>query len=178
SVVARGAGHRNRRHPARGREQRSGAPAGGPRRPAAGGRGLPRGGPVAGPLPPVPAADGAGTGLLAARHAAVRPLAARRLGDAELDAQDFALRFARPFLDTLPFAGWLNGHTTATGPVSGLTLDVDWTFRDSLVPGRPETRIRGRGDVALGGGAGGDLRFQPFTVKAVVDLGTVERLVP
>src|SRR5207249_2348260 len=83
SVVARGAGHRNRRHPARGREQRSGAPAGGPRRPAAGGRGLPRGGPVAGPLPPVPAADGAGTGLLAARHAAVRPLAARRLGDAE-----------------------------------------------------------------------------------------------
>src|SRR5207253_7299617 len=34
-------------------------------------------------LPPVPAADGAGTGLLAARHAAVRPLAARRLGDAE-----------------------------------------------------------------------------------------------
>src|SRR5947207_13062 len=60
-----------------------GPAAGGPRRPAAGGRGLPRGGPVAGPLPPVPAADGAGTGLLAARHAVVRPLAARRLGDAE-----------------------------------------------------------------------------------------------
>src|SRR5439155_853023 len=116
------------------------------------------------------------TGHLTALSAADSGLVALR--DAELDAQDFDLEFARPFLDTLPFAGWLNGHTTATGPVSGLTLDVDWTFRDSLVPGRPETRIRGRGDVALGGGAGGDLRFQPFTVKAVVDLGTVERLVP
>jgi len=129
-------------------------------------------------LNPLRLSQGGGTvtGHLTALSAADSGLVALR--DAELDAQDFDLEFARPFLDTLPFAGWLTGHTTATGPVSGLTLDVDWTFRDSLVPGRPETRIRGRGDVALGAGAGGDLRFQPFTVKAVVDLGTVERLVP
>src|SRR5947207_6019322 len=129
-------------------------------------------------LNPLRLSQGGGTvtGHLTALSAADSGLVAPR--DAALDAQDFDLQFARPFLDTLPFAGWLTGHTTATGPVSGLTLDVDWTFRDSLVPGRPETRIRGRGEVALGAGAGGDLRFQPFTVKAVVDLGTVERLVP
>src|SRR5439155_1508475 len=39
-------------------------------------------------------------------------------------------------------------------------------------------RLRAHGGRGVGGGAGGDLRFQPFTVKAVVDLGTVERLVP
>src|SRR5947208_1863410 len=126
-------------------------------------------------LNPLRLSQGGGTvtGHLTVLSAADSGLVALR--DAELDAQDFDLEFARPFLDTLPFAGWLTGHTTATGPVSGLTLDVDWTFRDSLVPGRPETRIRGRGEVALGAGAGGDLRFQPFTVKAVVDLGTGER---
>src|SRR2546421_13080511 len=64
----------------------------------------------------------------------------------------------------------------STGPVSGLTLDIDWVFRDSLVPGHPATRIRGRGEVGLGGSG---LRFQPFTVEAAaVDWGTVERLGP
>ncbi len=129
-------------------------------------------------LNPLRLSQGGGTvtGRLTALSAADSGLVALR--DAELDAQDFDLEFARPFLDTLPFAGWLTGHTTATGPVSGLTLDIDWTFRDSLVPGRPETRIRGRGDVALGAGGGGSLRFQPFAETAVVDLGTMERLVP
>ena len=127
-------------------------------------------------LDPLRVSEGGGTvtGRLTALSASDSGLVALR--DADLAAQDFDLEFARPFLDTLPFAGRLSGHTTATGPVSGLTLDIDWVFRDSLVPGHPATRIRGRGEVGLGGSG---LRFQPFTVEAAaVDWGTVERLVP
>ena len=128
-------------------------------------------------LDPLRLSRGGGTvtGRLTALTAADSGLVALR--DADLEAQDFDLEFVRPFLDTLPFAGRLTGHTTATGPVTGLSLSVDWTFRDSLVRGWPETRIRGRGEVGLGGSGG--LRFQPFTVEAAaLDLGTVQRLVP
>src|SRR5207249_6430645 len=104
-------------------------------------------------------AGGAVDGRVTALSVADSGLVALR--DADLDARDFDLEFVRPFLDTLPFAGRLTGHTTATGPVTGLSLSVDWTFRDSLVRGWPETRIRGRGEVGLGGSGG--LRFQPFT---------------
>src|SRR5216117_1158117 len=127
-------------------------------------------------LDPLRLTEGGGTvtGRLTALSASDSGLVALR--DADLDAQDFDLEFARPFLDTLPFEGRLSGHTTATGPVSGLTLAIDWVFRDSLVAGQPATRIRGRGDVGLGGSG---LRFQPFTVEAAaVDWATVERLVP
>src|SRR5881628_1603174 len=97
------------------------------------------------------------------------------LRDADLDAREFDLEFARPFLDTLPFAGRLTGHTIATGPVAALALETDWSFRDSLVPGWPETRIRGKGEVNLKAAAG--LRFQPFAVEASsIDLGTVAQL--
>ena len=115
------------------------------------------------------------TGRVTALSAADSGLVALR--DADLDARAFDLEFARPFLDTLPFAGRLTGHTVATGPLSHLTLETDWAFRDSLVPGWPETRIRGTGDVGVRGGGG--LRFEPFTLAASsVDLGTVARLVP
>src|SRR5439155_1347735 len=126
-------------------------------------------------LDPLRVSEGGGTvtGRLTALSAGDSGLVALR--DADLAAQDFDLEFARPFLDTLPFAGRLSGHTTATGPVSGLTLDIDWVFRDSLVPGHPATRIRGRGEVGLGGSG---LRFQPVTGEAAaVEWGTVERLV-
>src|SRR5207249_8953209 len=101
-------------------------------------------------LDPLRVSEGGGTvtGRLTALSASDSGLVALR--DADLAAQDFDLEFARPFLDTLPFAGRLSGHTTATGPVSGLTLDIDWVFRDSLVPGQPATRIRCRGEVGLG----------------------------
>jgi len=99
------------------------------------------------------------------------------LRDAELDARDFDLEFARPFLDTLPFAGRLSGRTVATGPLTALALETDWSFRDSLVPGWPETRLRGKGEVNLKAADG--IRFQPFAVEAAsVDLGTVARLAP
>ena len=99
------------------------------------------------------------------------------LRDADLDARDFDLEFARPFLDTLPFAGRLSGRTVATGPLTALALETDWSFRDSLVPGWPETRLRGKGEVNLKAADG--IRFQPFAVEAAsVDLGTVARLAP
>jgi len=99
------------------------------------------------------------------------------LRDADLDARDFDLEFARPFLETLPFAGRLTGRTVATGPLTALALETDWSFRDSLVPAWPETRLRGKGEVNLKAADG--IRFQPFVVEAAsVDLGTVARLAP
>src|SRR5438093_4181289 len=128
-------------------------------------------------LDPLRLAYGGGTvaGHLNAFSAPDSGLVALR--DADLDARAFDLEFRRPFLDTLPFAGRLTGHTIPTGPVAALALETDWSFRDSLVPGWPETRIRGQGEVNLKAAAG--LRFQPFAVEASsIDLGTVQRLAP
>src|SRR6267378_7991987 len=128
-------------------------------------------------LDPLRLAYGGGAvgGRLIAFSAADSGLVALR--DADLDAREFDLEFARPFLDTLPFAGRLTGHTVATGPLAALALETDWSFRDSLVPGWPETRIRGKGEVDLK--TAGGMRFQPFAVEAPsIDLGTVRRLAP
>jgi len=128
-------------------------------------------------LDPLRLAYGGGTvgGRLIAFSAPDSGLVALR--DLDLDAREFDLEFARPFLDTLPFAGRLTGHTIATGPLAGLSLEADWSFRDSLVPGWPESRIRGKGEVNLKAADG--MRFQPFSVEASsVDLGTVAQLAP
>src|SRR5256884_6559178 len=128
-------------------------------------------------LDPLRLAYGGGTvaGRLTAFSAADSGLVALR--DADLDAREFDLEFARPFLDTLPFAGRLTGHTLATGPLAALALETDWTFRDSLVPGWPETRIRGKGEVNLKAADG--IHFQPFAVEASsIDLGTVAQVAP
>src|SRR5437870_8656175 len=119
------------------------------------------GGTVAGRLTALSVAD---SGLVALR-------------DADLDAHEFDLEFARPFLETLPFAGRLTGHTVATGPVAALALETDWSFRDSLVPGWPETRVGGTGFFFFQAEDG--IRDQPFAVEASsIDLGTVARLAP
>src|SRR3989454_754979 len=128
-------------------------------------------------LDPLRLVFGGGTvaGQLIAFSAADSGLVALR--DADLDARDFDVEFARPFLDTLPFAGRLSGHTLATGPLAALALETDWSFRDSLVSGWPETRIRGKGEVNLKAADG--MRFQAFAVEASsIDLGTVARLAP
>ena len=128
-------------------------------------------------LDPLDVTYGGGTltGRVTAFSAADSGIVAVRQGD--LVASDLSLELARPFLDTLPFAGRLTGHTLVDGPLRALRLETDWAFRDSLVPGWPETRIRGRGEVNVGGGA--DLGFRPFEVEAAtVDLGTARRLVP
>src|SRR6266481_5998980 len=128
-------------------------------------------------LDPLRLAYGGGTvaGRLTAFSAADSGLVVLR--DADLDAREFDLEFARPFLDTLPFAGRLSGHTLATGPLAALALEADWSFRDSLVSGWPETRIRGKGEVNLKAADG--MRFRAFVVEASsLDLGTVARLAP
>src|SRR2546422_913135 len=128
-------------------------------------------------LDPLRLAYGGGTvaGRLTAFSAADSGLVVLR--DADLDAREFDLEFARPFLDTLPFAGRLSGHTLATGPLAALALEADWSFRDSLVSGWPETRVRGKGEVNLKAADG--MRFQAFAMEASsIDLGTVARLAP
>jgi len=127
-------------------------------------------------LDPVDVSYGGGrlTGRITALSAADSGIVTVREGD--LVASDLSLELVRPFLDTLPFAGRLTGHTIADGPLARLHLETDWAFRDSLVPGWPESRIRGRGEVDV---AGADLGFRPFEVSAAtLDLGTVRRLVP
>ncbi|HXM38917.1 MAG TPA: translocation/assembly module TamB domain-containing protein [Gemmatimonadales bacterium] len=114
------------------------------------------------------------TGRVTAYSAADSGLVALRQGD--LVARDLSLELARPYLDTLPFAGRLTGRTIVDGPMSALKIETEWAFRDSLVSGWPETQIHGKGEVNV---AGKNLAFQPFEVAAAqVDLGTVRRLVP
>src|SRR5919108_2328682 len=127
-------------------------------------------------LRPLDLAYGKGrlTAHVTAYSAADSGLVALRQGD--LQARELSLELARPYLDTLPFAGHLTGQTIVDGPMSALKIRTGWSFRDSMVAGWPETQIQGQGEVNL---SGHDLAFQPFSVEAGrVDLGTVRRLVP
>jgi len=114
------------------------------------------------------------TGHVTAFSAADSGLVALRQGD--LLSRDLSLELARPFLDTLPLAGRLTGQTIVDGPMSALKIETSWSFRDSLVPGWPESQIQGKGTVNL---AGHDLGFQPFAVETGrIDVGTVRNIVP
>jgi len=85
-------------------------------------------------------------------------------------------RFRRVYIDSLPFHGRLTGQTIVDGPMSALKIETRWSFRDSLVPGWPESQIQGKGEISLGGPA---LAFQPFAVETGrIDIGTIRRLVP
>ena len=114
------------------------------------------------------------TGQVTVFSAADSGIVAVREG--ELQARDLSLELARPFLDTLPFAGRLTGQTLLDGPVGALKIETAWSFRDSLVPGWPESQIQGKGEVNI---AGSDLGFQPFGVETGrFDLATVRNMVP
>src|SRR5207248_1198020 len=66
------------------------------------------------------------------------------LRDADLDARDFDLEFARPFLDTLPFAGRLSGRTVATGSLAGPLKNAQFTGTLEQRDGdRPASRLTG-----------------------------------
>ena len=96
---------------------------------------------------------------------------------AELFARNVDLDLPRALVDTLPFYGRLSGRTTADGALHALALDVDWTFRDSLVAGWPTSHLRGKGEIDLSAPDG--MRFQPFAVESTtVDFGTIRRLAP
>src|SRR5439155_1438113 len=114
------------------------------------------------------------TGHVTAFSAADSGLVALRQGD--LMARDLSLDLPRVYIDSLPFYGRLTGQTLVDGPMSALKIETDWSFRDSLVPGWPESQINGKGEINV---AGKDLAFQPFAVTAArLDVGTVRRLVP
>lgn len=104
------------------------------------------------------------------------------LSNTDVYFDELSIDYLRPLLDTLPFAGRLTGRMTADGPSAFLTLDVDWTFRDSVAAPRvrvlapsvasegprepdsvsiepppsqwPVSEIRGRGSAGLGGSEG------------------------
>ena len=100
-----------------------------------------------------------------------------RVRDGDLEAMNVDLELVRPLLDTLPFAGRLTGHTVVSGPIDSLALEVDWWYRDSLVLGWPETRLRGRGVVDLRDAEG--IAFRPFALDtATIELGSLRRLIP
>ena len=118
-------------------------------------------------------AEGRLTGHVNAFSAADSGLVALRQGD--LVARDLSLDLARVYIDSLPFYGRLTGQTIVDGPMSALKIETAWSFRDSLVPGWPESQIQGKGEISVGE----DLGFQPFVIDAGrIDLGTVRRLVP
>ncbi|HMA44398.1 MAG TPA: translocation/assembly module TamB domain-containing protein, partial [Gemmatimonadales bacterium] len=96
---------------------------------------------------------------------------------ADVTTEDLDLALPRAFLDTLPFYGHLSGRVIADGQLSDLTLDADWSFRDSLVAGSPVSRVRGRGTVNLTSLEG--ITFAPFTVdSAAIAFGTFAEFVP
>ena len=127
-------------------------------------------------LRPLDLRFGAGrlTGRVTAFSAADSGLVALRAGD--LVARDLSLDFARVYIDSLPFYGRLTGQTIVDGPMNALKIETAWYFRDSLVPGWPESQIHGKGEVDV---AGADVAFRPFVVDAGrIELSTVRRLVP
>src|SRR5216110_907904 len=114
------------------------------------------------------------TGHVNAFSAADSGLVALRQGD--LVARELSLDFPRIYVDSLPFHGRLTGRTIVDGPMSALKIETQWSFRDSLVPGWPESQIFGKGEISV---AGKELAFQPFAVETGrIDIGTVRRLVP
>src|SRR5436190_803723 len=118
--------------------------------------------------------EGRLTGHVNAFSAADSGLVALRQGD--LVARELSLDFPRVYIDSLPFHGRLTGRTIVDGPMSALKIETEWSFRDSLVPGWPESQIFGKGEINV---AGKDLAFQPFAVETGrIDIGTVRRLVP
>jgi len=73
-------------------------------------------------------AGGRVTGRVTAFSASDSGLVALRRGD--LNSQDLSLELVRPYLDTLPFAGWLTGRTVVDGPMGALQMRI---FEDRLV---------------------------------------------
>src|SRR6266550_3482311 len=112
--------------------------------------------------------EGRLTGHVNAFSAADSGLVALRQGD--LVARELSLDFPRVYIDSLPFHGRLTGRTIVDGPMSALKIETEWSFRDSLVPGWPESQIFGKGEINV---AGKDLAFQPFVVETGrIDIGT------
>lgn len=97
--------------------------------------------------------------------------------DLDMVLRNVPLEVLRPYLDTLPFAGELDGRLRADGYRSLLTLSGDLAFLDAIPPGDPTSTFAFDGDVAFGGEAGAT--FRGFTLRqALLDLATVRAIVP
>ena len=87
------------------------------------------------------------------------------IGNIDLDV-------ARAYLDTIPFTGRLSGTLRADGYFDGMRVDLDWTFADDRIPGKPVNRLVMNGSVVLGGTEG--MVFRQATVTAAdLDLPTM-----
>lgn len=93
-----------------------------------------------------------------------------QLGNLDLDV-------VRPYLDTLPFRGWITGRLGATGFFDEMTVSLDWRFLDAAVPGGATSSLALDGLVRLGGQDGmifEAARLQPSDL----DLRTVRLVAP
>ncbi len=103
----------------------------------------------------------------------------RGLGFRELDLALVAAPLAvmRPYLDTLPFDGALDGRLRLDGFLDAMRVAADLGFADALVPGAPRSRFRTDGLIHFGSAEGAV--FEDFELlDANVALGTVHRVVP
>lgn len=121
---------------------------------------------------------GDGSALAAGRLVAAVDVR-RGLGMNELDLalRNVPLSVVRPYLDTLPFDGTLTGRLTTDGFLERMTLGGDLTLVDALVPGMPQSRFVFGGVIRFGGKDGAV--FERFRLaESVVDLRTVQRIIP
>lgn len=103
----------------------------------------------------------------------------RGLGFRDLDLALTAvpLVIAKPYLDTLPVLGTLDGRLQVDGFLDGMRVAGDLRFADALVTGKPISTFRTDGVIEFGSADGATFRdFQ--LLDAMIPLGTVRRLVP
>ncbi len=103
----------------------------------------------------------------------------RGLGFRGLDLRlaNVDLEIVRPYLDTLPFWGRLTGDLRADGFFDRMTVDADWLYQDSRVPGGADNRLAFAGDLTLGGPGG--IEFHDTRIlRTDLDLRTVRLVSP
>ena len=97
--------------------------------------------------------------------------------DMNLRLRNLDLDVARPYLDTLPFAGKVTGKLAGSGFLNALDLSLEWAFADATVPGNPLSTIAGEGGVGATRDSG--LTFTNFGLRqSDIDLRTVRRVAP
>lgn len=95
----------------------------------------------------------------------------------DLALRDVSLEVLRPYLDTLPFVGRLDGTLQADGYRDGMHFAGALRFTDAVPPGAPTSDFRIDGNVRFGEEAGAT--FSGFTLEpGDLDLATVRALVP
>ncbi len=97
--------------------------------------------------------------------------------DLDLALTQAPLEVMRPYLDTLPFAGTLDGQLRLDGFLDAMRVAGELRFADALVQGQPLSTFRTDGVIHFGGVEGAV--FDGFQLlDASVALGTVHRVVP